>query len=126
MINELTVIGCSKCHHVFSRTAENKTDYSGYDTNTWKDRSGAEHKQKGRETLNAKTKSELNALESEEGVRFSELFRLPYYDPIRMHVVDPMHNLFLGMAKHTLSTWVESGSLTDENLQVRRGDSLTF
>lgn len=29
--------------------------------------------------------------------RYSELSRLPYFDLCRMIVIDPMHNLFLGM-----------------------------
>ena len=33
------------------------------------------------------------------GVRWSELLRLPYFDPIRFLVVDPMHCLFLGIAR---------------------------
>ena len=31
------------------------------------------------------------------GVRYTELSRLPYFDPIRMTVIDPMHNILLGM-----------------------------
>ena len=33
------------------------------------------------------------------GVRWSELLRLPYFDPIQFLTVDPMHCLFLGIAK---------------------------
>ena len=32
-------------------------------------------------------------------VRWSELLRLPYFDPIQFLTVDPMHCLFLGIAK---------------------------
>ncbi len=28
------------------------------------------------------------------------LLELPYYDIVRCHVIDPMHNLLLGTAKH--------------------------
>lgn len=31
------------------------------------------------------------------GIRYTELLRLPYWDPTRFVVVDPMHNLFLGL-----------------------------
>ena len=31
-------------------------------------------------------------------VRWSEILRLPYFDPIRFLPVDPMHNLFIGIA----------------------------
>lgn len=33
------------------------------------------------------------------GIRWSELLRLPYYEPARFLVIDPMHNLFLGLVK---------------------------
>jgi len=33
------------------------------------------------------------------GLRSSELLRLPYYDPTKHLVIDPMHNLFLGLIK---------------------------
>ena len=46
-------------------------------------------------------------IEQEFGVRYSELCRLPYYDPIRCHLIDPMHCLLLGIAKHTLKIWIE-------------------
>ena len=35
---------------------------------------------------------------TKEAVRWSELARLPYFDLCRMIVIDPMHNLFLGMS----------------------------
>ena len=51
-------------------------------------------------------------METPVGVRFSELFRLPDNDPIQMHVVDPIHNLLLGIAKHTFNVWLETGVLS--------------
>ncbi|KAI8985713.1 hypothetical protein BD414DRAFT_394137, partial [Trametes punicea] len=40
--------------------------------------------------------------------RWSELARLPYFDFCRMIVVDPMHNLFLGLVKtHFYHIWVQ-------------------
>ena len=33
------------------------------------------------------------------GIRWSELYCLPYFDPSRMVVVDCMHNLFLGLVQ---------------------------
>ena len=56
-------------------------------------------------------------MESRYGIRYSELFRLPYFDPIRSHAVDPMHNLFSGTAKHTFAVWVQLGILNDEKLK---------
>ena len=54
---------------------------------------------------NATTATDRSKIERESGARYSELLRLPYFDVIRFHVVDPMHNLFLGIAKHTTETW---------------------
>ncbi|KAI0072971.1 hypothetical protein K474DRAFT_1686422 [Panus rudis PR-1116 ss-1] len=44
----------------------------------------------------------------EYATRWSELSRLPYFDFSRMIVVDPMHNLFLGLVKnHFYVIWVK-------------------
>ena len=56
--------------------------------------------------LHGKTLSERKEIEQEHGVRYSELTKLPYYDPIRSHLIDPMNCLLLGVAKHTLKTWI--------------------
>ena len=46
-----------------------------------------------------------------------------------MCAVDPMHNLFLGTAKHTFETWINTGLLTKEKLKTMQermyGFSLT-
>ena len=109
-------LGCSKCHKAFNRT-NNVTDYSGFEVATWRLRDGEEHKRLAFETLKAKTKADLREMESAEGVRYSELHRLPYYDPIKMHVVDPMHNLLLGISKHAFETWIEMDILTTDKLE---------
>ena len=51
----------------------------------------------------------------EHGVRWTELFRLPYMDPIRFAVVDPMYCLFLGVAKWIIkSIFISQKKLTME------------
>lgn len=64
------------------------------------------HKQFANKYMETKTKAEQKALEREHGCRYSVLLDLPYFDMIRYTVVDPMHNLLLGTAKHMLSVWV--------------------
>ena len=45
------------------------------------------------------------------------LFRLPYFDPVHMLVLDPMHNLFLGTAKHiTQKLYIRSGIINRSKL----------
>ena len=57
------------------------------------------------------THSERDQIEREFGIRYSELLRLPYFDIIRCHLVDPMHNLFLGTTKKLLVIWKEQACL---------------
>jgi hypothetical protein len=52
---------------------------------------------------NCTSKSERESLERDFGTRYSVLLELVYFDPIRMTALDPMHNLFLGTAKHMMS-----------------------
>ena len=56
------------------------------------------------------------------GVRWSELLRLPYFDPIQFLTVDPMYCLFLGIAKWIVKKiWVDEGVLTPDNLKISKG-----
>lgn len=43
-----------------------------------------------------KTFSAREKYMTEHATRWSELARLPYFDMVRMIVIDPMHNLLLG------------------------------
>src|ERR1044072_1898677 len=54
----------------------------------------------------------------QNGVRWSELLRLTYFDPIRFIIVDPMHCLFLGIAKWIVKRiWIENDILTKKDLK---------
>ena len=63
----------------------------------------------------ARTLSERNDIEREFGVRYTELLRLPYFDTSRFIIVDPMHNMLLGNAKHITNVWKKMGLLSDSN-----------
>ena len=49
--------------------------------------------------LDAENEKERKATVTSTGIRWSELYRLPYFDTSRMVVVDCMHNLFLGLVQ---------------------------
>jgi hypothetical protein len=49
--------------------------------------------------LQCKTEDQRKKHLSKHFVRWSELYRLPYFNPVRHVTVDPMHCLFLGIAK---------------------------
>lgn len=40
---------------------------------------------------------------------------LPAFDVVRFHVVDAMHNLFLGIAKYTIKQWKDIGVLSNQD-----------
>ena len=51
------------------------------------------------EYCSARNKTEAKNIAKENGVRYCELHRLPYFEPTRMCAVDPMHALLLGLVK---------------------------
>ena len=51
------------------------------------------------ERKNCTTEEARKAHVSEHHVRWSEIYRLPYFNSVRYCVVDPMHCLFLDVAK---------------------------
>ena len=96
-LSHSATLGCSKCYHKFFDGARN-ADYGGnFDRAAWK-LSKDQHRadvQKILKSTTAKEKAELKY-----GCRYSVLLDLPYFDPIRMVLINPMHNLFMGTAKH--------------------------
>ena len=58
-------------------------------------------------------------MESELGCRYSVSLKLPYFDPIRMTIIDPMHNMYTGTAKHILrAVWLEQNLITKKQLEI--------
>src|SRR5256885_2973244 len=52
-------------------------------------------------------------------VRWSEIYRLPYFDPTKFLIIDPMHCLFLGIAKWiVIRLWIEENRLTMKHLEI--------
>ena len=90
-------LGWNKCWKEFPRKAfGDKSDYSGFDCNKYTRRYGKSHK------LSASWIICKDPYRTKmDGKVWSPLFRTiqSYFEPIKMHVVDPMHNLLLGTAK---------------------------
>src|SRR5881227_2247046 len=50
---------------------------------------------------------------------WSEMLRLPYFNPIRHLIINPMHCLFLGIAKWIVKKlWIDSGKLSKSDLKL--------
>ena len=94
-------LGCTKCLKEFPGDVSNK-DYSGFDRENWCKRTMDDHRRNSLALLKCKTKTERTKRESEFGCCYSVLCRLPYFDAPRFLIVDPMHNMYLGTAKHVV------------------------
>ena len=104
---------CSRCLKAFPTTTfGGKADYTGTDRSTWTCRSLPTHRE-----FAIKHKKATTPKKREQGCRYSALIGLPYFDVIRFFVVDPMHNLLLGTAKHVLSVWTATGVLQKSHFE---------
>lgn len=113
--------GCSKCMERFRQPNASLKDlpnYSGFNRQTWCIRHIDTHRASATQYLGAKTNAEQKDLLKEKGVRYSILLELPYFDPIKFHVIDPMHNLLLGSAKHVMETWSKLDILTKSKFKL--------
>lgn len=109
--------GYSKCLKTFP-SINLQTDYSGFDRARWPPRNLSDHLEQAHRAKAAATRSAQEIIERQYGVRYSELLKLPYFNVVRYHLVDPMHNLFLGTAKRLLTLWKDKGYLNNlEDIQ---------
>ena len=108
--------GCSKCMKKFLGGVESK-DYSGFDMDSWECRSNTQHRQYVALVKAARNKTEQQQLETFYGCHYSVLLELPYFDPVQMCIIDPMHNLFLGTAKHMVkNVWLAKNAHNQKQL----------
>ena len=104
--------GCSKCTKKFPTPRfGDKPNYGGYNCTNWTARDISSHKSMAEKYKKSPTISSRKKIIHESGIKYSELLRIPHFDVIRLHIIDPMHNVFLGLAKHTIKTWKDNGVL---------------
>jgi hypothetical protein len=60
-------------------------------------RDGEEHRRRCFESRNLDSDDQRQTFFDKYGVRWTELARLPYFNLVRYTIIDPMHNLLLGM-----------------------------
>lgn len=100
--------GCSKCGKRFPGTV-GSMNYSGFNRSLWPPRRNESHRDDVKKVQGCKIKTARDQKESQLGCRYSILLDLPYFDAPKMLAIDPMHNLFLGSAKHMISLWIKRG-----------------
>lgn len=110
--------GCSRCKKFFPGNFGNK-DFSGFDRSKWPPRTYEEHMKAVNQIKKCTTQTNVDSLETKTGVKHSILTELPYFDPIRFTIIDPMHNLFLGTAKTVMKKiWLQRDIISTSNLNV--------
>ena len=113
----------SSCHRCYKRanTSNRKSNYGGFDdmSEWFRERDLEEHRQNAEDWRRCKSEDERRQHVSTTSVRWSEMLRLPYFNPIRHLIVDPMHCLFLGIAHWIVKRlWIESGKITKSDLEL--------
>jgi hypothetical protein len=91
--------GCFKCTQKFGKEKNASVE----------PRSNTEHRDNGMQWLQCHTLAQRSQLTKTTGVRYTELIRLPYYDPVPFAVVDVLHNIYLGTAKRIIHGWIGKG-----------------
>ncbi len=104
---------CSECFI-------NRRNMEDLDSSNWPRCSAKEHRKASLRWRDASTESRRRTLFRDTGIRWSELLRLPYWDPTRYIVIDPMHCFYLGLfRRHVNDVWGMNSTSFD-------GDGLDF
>lgn len=86
-----------------------KKDINNLDASTFPRRSPQDHRDAA-----ARARDGDTSVITTHGIRWSEMLRLPYWDPIKSCVVDSMHNIFLGIVKqHCRYIWGMDAATSD-------------
>ena len=110
-------LGCSKCLCEFNHLQGGGLQCSG-NLGEWELRNLKQHRQRCEKSLQCKSHNALKKFSAKFGVRFSNLLNIPYFNPVRCHVIDPMHNLLLGTSKHMLEIWVKLELVTKNSFDT--------
>lgn len=108
----------SACHRCQKR-ASNR-NFAGFDDyDEWfRERDPAQHRQDAENWRACTSAAARKAHTTRTRVRWSELLRLPYFDPVRCVLVDPMHNLFLGICAWVVKRcWIDSETISADDLK---------
>src|SRR6266542_2333397 len=102
------LVGCHRCYKtVTSKEEGQRPNFGGFDdmADWFIARDVEEHKCNAEIWKEQNTEEDRKRHVSKTHVRWSDMLRLPYHDLIRHLVVDPMHNLFLGIAQRIIKNY---------------------
>ena len=96
----LGLAGIGSTNNLCGYCKVSKADISNFDLDTFEARTVEELRHAAGQWKLAKSEAERETLFNQTGVRWSEFWRLPYFNPIKQVVVDGMHTLFLGLVEY--------------------------
>lgn len=106
--------------HFCSFCLQKLEDIEDLDWQNWATRTCAEHRQIAIKWRDAASELERNDLFETHGLRWTELLRLPYWDPTAFTLLDSMHALFLGnLKRHCRNIW-------GMDVKFEDGDGITY
>jgi Transposase family tnp2 len=98
---------CSECHQTLD-------DINDLEYDTWKPRTCSDHLDAAKMWRDAESWTQRATAAETNGVRWSELLRLPYWDPTRYTVIDSMHSFFLRLfLHHCRNIWGMNATMED-------------
>ena len=101
-----------------------KSDIREFDTDKWKQHTLEEYCDAATRWRDAETKKEQDRVFKETGIHWSELLRLPYWDPTCFLTIDGMHNLFLGLTQFQFRNLIVIDK--QENQTLRRSQAPVY
>lgn len=94
--DHMATLYCTRCH-CHGRSTLNRTDTESTD---WEVKDADTLRQQAEDWQAAPTNAERKRLFEAHGMRWSVVWKLPYWDPANMLVTDPMHCLYEGLARY--------------------------
>jgi hypothetical protein len=91
-----------------------KSDINNISVESWPMRTLDDHRHWAEKSRDAATADEKKKILSDHGVRYSVMLELPYWNILKNHVVDSMHNLLLGLLKWQLQRFWLMADVDDE------------
>ncbi|KAH9917859.1 hypothetical protein B0H21DRAFT_827671 [Amylocystis lapponica] len=84
-------------------------------------RNGDKHQRLGQEYLQQADTQARESFFKQHSTWYTELSRLPYFDAVRMTVIDPMYNILLGIVKtQWLDAWIHENAFRGRTSKVPR------
>ncbi|KIJ57701.1 hypothetical protein HYDPIDRAFT_71487, partial [Hydnomerulius pinastri MD-312] len=88
---------------------DDKSNVRAFENGAFRPRTNEEQRHLGERYRNLSTPTARKNFVKEFATRYTQLARLPYFDLVNQIVIDPMHNLFLGLVKtHFYNIWVQN------------------